>query len=153
MHAEVDETAGVSGSFANILHRDTLAALVGKPTFARGERYFLDGHVESLTRRDSSIYATVRGSGIYRVRVWVGTEGLAYSCDCKHGADGNFCKHAVATALAWLDRDLRDAAAPPLEARLAALAPAAQRQLLTRLATDTRARPIVEQLLGELLDE
>lgn len=30
---------------------------------------------------------------------------LDYSCDCPVGSDGAFCKHCVAAALAWLNRD------------------------------------------------
>lgn len=147
---ERSDNGPVNGTFANILHRDSLAALVGKPTFGRGERYFLDGHVESVARREASIHATVRGTGIYLVRVWVGADGLAYSCECRHGTDGHFCKHAVAAVLAWLDREAREAAAPALEVRLRALDDAQRERLLLRLARDLRAREILERLLTEL---
>lgn len=92
-----------SSPFANILHRDAMLALVGARTFERGEAYFREGRVADLARQASSLSAVVRGGAEYRVRVWVKDDGLAYSCTCPAGADGAFCKHAVAVGLAWVE--------------------------------------------------
>lgn len=86
---------------ANILHRGTLEALVGKKTFERGEAYFKEGRVEKLVREKGVLTAQVKGTTTYEVRIWASAEGLAYKCQCPFGAEGLFCKHAIAVALAW----------------------------------------------------
>ncbi len=93
--------------FANILHRDAMLALVGARTFERGEAYFREGRVSGLARQASSLSAVVRGGAEYRVRVWVKDDALAYACTCPAGADGAFCKHAVAVGLAWVESQPR----------------------------------------------
>ena len=45
------------------------------------------------------IDSVVRGSSNYAVSL--SDDGLDYSCDCTQGDEGTFCKHCVATALAW----------------------------------------------------
>lgn len=133
--------------FANILHRDALVALVGHRIVERGERYFRDGHVHSLARKDGGLTGTVRGTALYHVRVWVNAEGLAYLCECKHGAEGNFCKHAVALAMAWIAQSERSG---PLEARLHALDADARLRVLLRIAEHQAGRSLLEQMLQGL---
>lgn len=106
--------------------------------------------MRSLHEDGSVLAGVVEGTEAYRVEVQRGGRGrseLIAACTCPHGADGRFCKHAVAVALAgvqeretredddgtrgWLERQrhgllvdlLVDAAAedPRLAARLAAL--------------------------------
>lgn len=71
---------------ANILHRGTLEALVGKKTFERGEAYFKEGRVENLVREKGVLTAQVNGTTTYEVRIWASAEGLAYKCQCPFGA-------------------------------------------------------------------
>jgi cupin 2 domain-containing protein len=94
--------------FAHVLHRRTILALAGTPIFARGHRYYREGRVEGLARSDGRLTARVRGSEPYDVAIWVRGDGLAYACSCPFAAEGAFCKHCVATALAWLDRCAAD---------------------------------------------
>lgn len=91
----------MAGPLANILHRETLEALVGKKTFERGEAYFKEGRVEKMARAKGVLTAQVKGSTTYEVRIWASPEGLAYKCQCPFGSEGMFCKHAIAVALAW----------------------------------------------------
>ena len=91
----------MAGPLANILHRATLEALVGKKTFERGEAYFKEGRVEKLAREKGVLTAQVKGTTTYEVRIWASAEGLAYKCQCPFGSEGMFCKHAIAVALAW----------------------------------------------------
>lgn len=133
---------------ANILHRAVLLALVGQRSVERGERYFRDGHVLGLERHAGVLKARVRGTAIYNVRVWVNADGLAYSCECKHGLEGNFCKHAVAVALAWNAQ--MQVATPSLATRLQALDLRRCHQLLLRIAAHEAGHQLLEQLLSEL---
>jgi uncharacterized Zn finger protein len=76
--------------------------LAGETYFERGEDYHRGGHVYDLVEHADVVVAKVAGTADYRVRLWV-EDGLAYSCDCPLGFDGEFCKHCVATGLAWLE--------------------------------------------------
>lgn len=121
----------MSGPLATILHRDALQRLADARTFERGVGYFVDGRVGDLERRDASLHATVRGGASsghgYSVRIWIRDAALAFSCSCPMGAEGVFCKHAVAVGLAWLQREAPSRPkpsddAPPLDRWLVARA-------------------------------
>ncbi len=78
--------------------------LAGSRYFDRGEGYLLEDRVIRLVERNGKITATVAGTHDYRVRIWVNRDGLEFACDCPIGMrDEDFCKHCVATALAWLE--------------------------------------------------
>jgi uncharacterized Zn finger protein len=89
--------------FAHVLHREVVRSLSDTRSYQRGEHYFEQGRVSPPLRAGSRIEARVRGSRDYLVSLWVKGDGLAYSCTCPHAAEGAFCKHCVAVALAWLD--------------------------------------------------
>lgn len=86
---------------ANILHQETIRRLAGDGAFDRGKVYFHEGRVVDLVRKDGSVQAKVRGTEAYDVRIWMKDESLAYACNCPHGQEQAFCKHAVAVALAF----------------------------------------------------
>lgn len=88
--------------------RSTLLDLAGERSFERGERYFRDGSVTALKAGSDVVSATVRGSRLYKVRLWQTSHGTGFHCTCPMGADGEFCKHCVAVGLACLDRDRPD---------------------------------------------
>lgn len=94
---------------ASILHRDTIAVIVGKRTFERGERCFADGRVLHVEPGPGELRGTVRplerGRALYTCRIWLREEGVAYECTCPIGVSLQFCKHAVAIALAHLDKE------------------------------------------------
>jgi uncharacterized Zn finger protein len=109
---------------ASVLHRDTLAVLVGNRTYERGERCFAAGRVVEIAATRGELRGTIKpnesGRAPYQVRIWVRAEGMAYQCTCPIGADRQFCKHGVAVALAHL---AKPASAPePDSAELRALA-------------------------------
>ena len=91
--------------FAHVLHQDTIAKLARGPTLARGRAYAADGRVLALARKGTQIVGAVRGGGIYAVSLWVSGDGLGYVCSCPAGAEGDFCKHCVAVAVVWLERN------------------------------------------------
>src|SRR5215471_2813609 len=79
--------------------------LAGAQSYQRGLDYFSHGHVESLEETAGGIRALVRGNQDYAVTLTSDEGVLDYSCDCPIGSDGAFCKHCVAVALAWLNRN------------------------------------------------
>jgi uncharacterized Zn finger protein len=96
-------------SLPDLLQRPALRRIAGDRSFERGENYLEDGHVRNLSEDADEIVATVVGTRKYRVRVWAEEGDLDFSCTCPMGEGGNFCKHCVATALAW-QKQLREGA-------------------------------------------
>jgi uncharacterized Zn finger protein len=86
--------------FAHVLHAETIAKLARGHVLARGRAYV--ERVVDLVCRDARLTATVRGGEVYAVSIWVKGDGLGYACSCPAGTDGDFCKHCVAVALAWV---------------------------------------------------
>jgi uncharacterized Zn finger protein len=84
------------------VHR--IRSLATAPSFDRGKNYLAEGRVGSVVESNEALTATIRGAEIYRVRLAANeNEGeLAFRCSCPLGRDGEFCKHSVAVALAWL---------------------------------------------------
>jgi uncharacterized Zn finger protein len=99
---------------ASILHRDTIAVIVGSRMFERGEACFNEGRVTKFETVAGELRGTVKpneyGRAPYTIRIWVRDDGLAYECTCPIGAQRQFCKHAVAIALAHLDNERKEAA-------------------------------------------
>lgn len=79
--------------------------LAGDRSYRRGYDYYQHGYVESFDAGATSIRAVVRGRQDYTVTRTSDDGVLDYACDCPQGADGAFCKHCVAAALAWLNSD------------------------------------------------
>ena len=114
--------------------------LAGAQSYERGLDYFSHGHVESLEDRGESVHAVVRGSQDYTVTLEADEGVLDYSCDCPVGADGAFCKHCVAVALACLNRSARPA--PRGKARVITLADAGK--ILQAEDKDTLVRMVLD---------
>jgi uncharacterized Zn finger protein len=94
----------MSPSLADVLTLRAVRELADSRTFARGEAYFHDGKVGLLDADEQEVRSGVKGTRRYRVRLGAGTDGeLEFECDCPVGDDGEFCKHAVAVALSWLE--------------------------------------------------
>lgn len=79
-----------------------LESLAGTTAFQRGKEYFSAGAVERLRASGDKITARVEGAETYQVELRDDDGDLAYDCTCPRAADGYFCKHCVATGLAWL---------------------------------------------------
>lgn len=78
----------------------TLQRLVGDQTYSRGETYWREGRVKSLSVSGAHIRATVVGSESYRVELRKQGSGFTGSCTCPAFEDMPICKHMVAVALA-----------------------------------------------------
>jgi uncharacterized Zn finger protein len=94
---------------ANILHRETIAMIVGNKIFERGEQCFRAGRVIGVDAAPGELCGVVKPQDAqhppYEVRIWVRDDGLAYQCTCPVGAALQFCKHTVAIVLAHLERE------------------------------------------------
>jgi hypothetical protein len=78
-----------------------LLKAAGELVYARGEDYVR--FVRGLRTTGYKAYASIQAKKVYTVELdWSGPlpDG---SCTCPHNADGNFCKHLVATGLAAID--------------------------------------------------
>ncbi|MFD5825443.1 SWIM zinc finger domain-containing protein [Lentzea sp. NPDC060358] len=84
--------------------RSTVRKLADEKSFERGERYFAAGQVRRIEVDGATVTAAVDGTRTYRVRLEVTPKGLRGRCSCPYGAEGVFCKHCVATSLAWLEQ-------------------------------------------------
>ncbi|MET9022665.1 DUF6880 family protein [Actinopolymorpha sp. NPDC004070] len=80
-----------------------VSAAADPGSFQRGRDYYLAGRVRELTVDGVAVSAIVDGGRAYRVRLDLTPVGLEGRCNCPFGAEGFFCKHCVAAALAWLD--------------------------------------------------
>lgn len=94
--------------FNKLITQASLARLAGERSFARGVGYFESGAVLDLVQTRNAISARVLGSEEYRVVLRPDGGALTWSCTCPLGEEGDFCKHAVATGLAWLERPEQD---------------------------------------------
>ncbi len=99
----------MDSGITSILHRDTLATIVGTRTFDRGQRCFAEGRVLGVGSQPGELAGLVRpaeaGRQPYEIRIWVREDGLAYACTCPVGLEQKFCKHAVAIAIAHLEQE------------------------------------------------
>ncbi|WP_319453613.1 MULTISPECIES: SWIM zinc finger family protein [unclassified Mycobacterium] len=83
------------------LSETTLLTVAGDLVYARGEDYVR--YVRGLRTTDFKAYASIQAKNVYTVELdWSGPLPDGY-CTCPHHADGNFCKHLVATGLAAID--------------------------------------------------
>jgi hypothetical protein len=84
--------------------KNSVRKLADPASFERGEQYFASGRVRRVRVDGTTVSATVDGTYGYRVKLEVVRNRLRGRCSCPYGADGVFCKHCVATALAWLEQ-------------------------------------------------
>jgi superfamily II DNA or RNA helicase len=84
----------------SVLSEVAIRAL-GGASFQKGHTYFRRGSVESFRIEVGALVGSVLGTERYQVRIEVRGGALVGSCSCPVGVD---CKHAVALALAYLDR-------------------------------------------------
>ena len=78
-----------------------LVRLAGEAAFERGVAYFRQGQVLGWSRQGNIVTAQVAGNESYRVTLRLNPRGLEGGCDCPASEGIDFCKHCVATALAY----------------------------------------------------
>jgi uncharacterized Zn finger protein len=91
-----------AGILATILSDSKIRAFAGATYYQRGVDYFHRNLVSELAHSGDVLEAVVRGTEDYGVRFVANGKRFEYTCECPLGDDGEFCKHCVATALAWL---------------------------------------------------
>lgn len=78
-----------------------LLEVAGGRVYARGEDYVR--YVRGLRIAGVKAYASIQAKRVYTVELdWSGSLLVGF-CSCPHHAEGNFCKHMVATGLAAID--------------------------------------------------
>ncbi|MFO1451186.1 MAG: SWIM zinc finger family protein [Opitutaceae bacterium] len=92
----------MSSALARVITLKHLKDVADDRSFQRGQVYCVGGQVRSLVVHGDTLNATVCGTEDYVMRLVAGDEGLEHQCSCPVGAEGSFCKHGVAVALAWL---------------------------------------------------
>lgn len=92
-------------SLAKNLTANRIRQWAGPQSFGRGEDYFDEDRVRGLKENQGKITATVSGTYPYKIALWEDGDTVDYDCDCPVGLRGDFCKHCVATALAWLKKE------------------------------------------------
>lgn len=97
-------------SLAMLITPVALSGLAGERAFARGAAYFESGAVVDLDESGEEVQARVVGGQEYDVTLWAERESLGHSCTCPVREVGDFCKHAMATGLAWIAQHDDDAA-------------------------------------------
>ncbi|WP_029116418.1 SWIM zinc finger domain-containing protein [Mycobacterium sp. URHB0044] len=132
------------------LSESTLLKVAGDLVYARGEDYVR--YVRGLRITDVKAYASIQAKNVYQVELdWSGRLPNGF-CTCPHHADGNFCKHLVATGLAAIDTGrvaVDDTASRTADAALEAVVQAMNvdelRELVTTLAQrDDGVRRLLE---------
>lgn len=93
-----------------------LRSLAGERYFERGVEYFRCDAVERLRSDENQISSRVIGTESYRCRLWIAKGMLDWECSCPLGEEGEFCKHLVATGLAWIARGGKTTVAPEANA-------------------------------------
>jgi uncharacterized Zn finger protein len=91
--------------FAHVLSAEMVGKLARRAALERGRFYATEGRVKAIAKIESQLVATVLGTAFYAVSIWVKGDALGYICSCPAGTEGAFCKHCVAVAFAWLDKN------------------------------------------------
>ena len=135
-------SGGPTADFQRAFSRRAILGMAGSRAFERGRNYAANGRVRKLLLHATAAEATVRGSALYRVRLWVEDADAGFTCSCPVGEDGEFCKHCVAVALVALERGAPDdgsrdvRTAPDVRAYLDALDHARLVDLVLELSDD-----------------
>lgn len=71
--------------------------LFSKTILDRGYGYYLKGAVEDISKENDVISATVSGTELYEVEIYLDDGEVSdMECDCPYAEDGNYCKHMAA---------------------------------------------------------
>lgn len=116
-------------ALADFVTEASLRSLAGERYFERGVEYFRRDAVERLHCDENQISSRVIGTEPYRCRLWISKGMLDWECSCPLG---DFCKHLVATGLAWIARGGKATVAPEANA-IRAYLERCDRQMLVKL--------------------
>lgn len=92
----------VTPPLGDLLTRRALRKLAGKRRYDRGAEAFASGQVSLVEAAPAAAQGVVAGSkGPFEVHLGSQDGEFRWACTCRNGQDGEFCKHAVAVAVAW----------------------------------------------------
>ncbi len=84
--------------------RAALREAAGPIYFARGEAYFDNDTVAEIRESSGIVKAVVHGTNLYKTALLLGQDHLDGRCSCPLGKKQEFCKHLVATGLAYIEQ-------------------------------------------------
>lgn len=85
------------------INKSLLIRLAGEGAYQRGVGVYKSNAVLSIKEKAGHIFAKVEGSEVYQVKLTITNQVFDGSCDCPASENFDFCKHCVATALAYKD--------------------------------------------------
>jgi uncharacterized Zn finger protein len=138
-----------AGGLRDVITHSWVRRYAGDRYYERGAGYFRGGRVTSLEESGDSIRCVVMGTQEYGVRLTKKARTLEHHCECPIGSEGDFCKHCVAAALAWLHQQ----SAPEAPAKGAGRKKAAAAQIATEDLTKALREEDKETLINWLLAE
>ncbi|WP_281560748.1 SWIM zinc finger family protein [Thalassomonas sp. RHCl1] len=86
------------------IDKSILIRLAGEGAYQRGVKVYQSGAVLSVREKSNHILAKVEGTETYQVTLQITDKVLDGSCNCPASENFDFCKHCVATALAYQER-------------------------------------------------
>ena len=125
-------------SLKALLTASRIRSLASAITIKRGQDYYARGRVQSLSSTFTGIRAFILGQRVYSVELNAIGKELDYDCTCPMGEQGDFCKHCVAVAIAFLNDPPPEDIFPieELRAQLTAETPARLAELILGWAAD-----------------
>jgi len=89
-----------------MLDIEAISAETGATIFKKGEQLLINKKVAVKSRNENSMTAKVSGQSVYRVKLEIADDKIVRaSCTCPAISYQEFCKHCVATALAFNQQD------------------------------------------------
>lgn len=132
------------------ISKKQLKELTDGRSWKRGLDYYDQGNVISLFEDKGTITAKVRGTHIYRVKLWTKDGQLDGSCSCPMGEAGVFCKHCVAVGLTYLEGGVDTSGGAASKTKKTKSTPAITsedvRKYLFQQKTDTLVEIIMDQV-------
>ena len=90
-------------SLKALLTASRIRSLASPTTIQRGQDYYARNRVQSLSNTFTGIRAYILGQRVYSVELSAIGKELDFDCTCPIGEQGDFCKHCVAVAIAFLN--------------------------------------------------
>jgi len=89
-----------------LINKNMLIRLAGEGAYQRGLALYNSGAVLSIKEKAGYVFANVKGTESYQVKLQITDKVLDGSCDCPASANFDFCKHCVATTLAYQNKQV-----------------------------------------------
>ncbi|WDE11275.1 SWIM zinc finger family protein [Thalassomonas haliotis] len=124
------------------IDKNMLIRLAGEGAYQRGVKIYQNGGVLSVREKAGHILAKVEGTDTYQVTLQITDKLLEGSCDCPASENFDFCKHCVATALAYQQQQTE-------QEQLQQAAPLERIQAYINQLPEQEVRDILFQLIAD----